>query len=67
MRNFVFGNQTNSLTKCQVKDQEIEYTRLCVDQIRHKSDKDIRHDLLKFSKYGYAYKIKCNSELIEKV
>ena len=57
--------QTNSLTKCQLKDQEIEYTRSYVDQVYHKSDKDIRHDLLKFSKYGYTYKIEYNSELTE--
>ena len=55
------------MTKCQLKDKEIKYTRLCVDQVHHKSDKDIRHDLLKFSKYDYTYKIKCNFELIERV
>ena len=38
-----------------------------IDQVHHESDKDIRHDLLKFSEYGYAYKIKYNSELIERV
>ena len=31
-----------------------------------KVDKIIRYDLLKFSKYGYAYKFKCNSETLEK-
>ena len=31
-----------------------------------KIDKTIRHDLLKFSKYGYSYKFKCNSETLEK-
>ena len=30
-------------------------------------DKTIRHDLLRFSKYGYTYKLKCNSETLEKV
>ena len=38
---------------------------LCVDQVNHKSEKDIHHDLLKFSKYGYTYKIEYNSELTE--
>ena len=32
-----------------------------------KIDKTIRHDLLTFSKYGYTYKVKCNSETLEKV
>ena len=31
-----------------------------------KIDKTIRHDLLKFSKYGYTYKFKYNSETLEK-
>ena len=30
-----------------------------------KMDKTIRHDLLKFSKYGYTYKLKCNSDTLE--
>ena len=30
-----------------MKDLEIEYTKLRVDQDHHKSNKDIRHDLLK--------------------
>ena len=29
-------------------------------------DKTIRHDLLEFSKHGYAYKFKYNSETLEK-
>ena len=32
-----------------------------------KNEKTIRHELLKFSKYGYAYKFKYNSETLEKV
>ena len=31
-----------------------------------KIDKTIRHDLLKFSKYGYTYKFKYNSKTLEK-
>ena len=38
-----------------------------VDQVYHKSDKDVRHDLLKFSEYGYTYKIEYNSKFIERV
>jgi len=52
----------------QVKDLGIEYTFLCTGQVHHKKfDKTIRHDLLKFSKYDYTYKLKCNSETLEKV
>ena len=32
-----------------------------------KIDKIIRHNLLKLSKYDYTYKLKCNSETLEKV
>ena len=32
-----------------------------------KIDNIIRHNLLKLSKYGYTYKLKCNSETLEKV
>ena len=31
-----------------------------------KANKVIHYDLLKFSKYGYAYKFKCNSETLER-
>ena len=30
-----------------------------------KTIKSIRHDLLMFSKYGYAYKIKCSSNTLK--
>ena len=30
-----------------------------------KMDKTIRHDLLRFSKYDYTYKLKYNSEALE--
>ena len=49
----------------QVKDKGIGYTWVCANQVHHKVDKIIHYDLLKFSKCGYAYEFKCNSETLE--
>ena len=61
--------KTNSLFTCIFESSEGQRDRvhLVVRWLGplQKIDKTIRHDLLKFSKYGYTYKFKYNSETLE--
>ena len=63
--------KTNSLLTCicelseGLKDQV--HILVYWSSAPQKIDKIIRHNLLKLSKYGYTYKLKCNSETLEKV
>ena len=62
--------KTNSLFTCICESSEGLRDRVHIlvhgSSPPQKIDKTIRHDLLKFNKYGYTYKFKYNSETLEK-